>query len=113
MSKKPAIGATTMIDAIRTGLPAGVELDEREEAILDLAARQARDIGLAEADIVARGYLVPGSKGQNVINPSIAEVRQSRIALGKLLGQLDLPESTRDAVRGARKAAEHRWRHVA
>lgn len=64
---------------------------------------------MAEADIVARGYLVPGSKGQDVINPSVAEVRQSRIALGKLLGQLDLPESTRDAVRSARGAAKARW----
>ena len=90
-------------------MPPGVETDEREEALLDLAARQARDIGLAEADIVARGCLVPGSNGQDVINPSIAEVRQSRIALGKLLGQLDLPESTRDAVRSARHAAESRW----
>ena len=101
-----------LIEAIREGLPPGVELDEREAAILDLAGRQARDVGRAEADIASRGYLVPGSKGQDVINPSIAEVRQSRIALGKLLGQLDLPESTRDAVRTARKAAETGWRHA-
>jgi hypothetical protein len=98
-----------LIEAIREGLPPGVELDERETAILDLAQRQARDIGLAEADIQARGYLVPGSRGQKVVNPSLSEARQSRLALGKLLGQLDLPESTRDAVRSARKAAESRW----
>ena len=30
-----------------------------------------------------------------VLNPSIAEARQGRLALGKLLGQLDLPESIR------------------
>lgn len=77
------------IEAIRTGLPPGVELDEREEALLDLAARQAHDIGLAEADIKARGYLVEGSRGQRVINPSLGEARQGRIALGRLLGQLD------------------------
>jgi hypothetical protein len=99
-----------LIEAIRTGLPPGVELDEREEAILDLAARQARDVAAAEADIADRGYLVPGSRDQKVLNPSIAEVRQSRQALGKLLGSLDLPESTRDAVRGARRAAEARWK---
>ena len=97
-----------LIEAIREGLPPGVELDEREAAILDLAARQARDIGLAEADIASRGDPVPGSKGPDVINPSISEVRQSRIALGKLLGQLDLPESTRDAVRTAKSAADAR-----
>jgi hypothetical protein len=98
-----------LAETIRTGLPPGVELDEREEAILDLASRQARDVAAAEADIAARGYLVDGSRGQKVVNPSVAEARQSRLALGKLLGQLDLPESTRDAVRSARHAAEARW----
>jgi hypothetical protein len=76
------------IDAIRTGLPPGVELDEREEAILDLAARQAGNVAAAEADIRERGYLVERSHGQKVVTPSIAEARQSRLALGKLLGQL-------------------------
>ena len=38
MSKK----APDLVEATRTGLPPRVELDEREEAILDLAARQAR-----------------------------------------------------------------------
>lgn len=104
---------TQLIEAIREGLPPGVELDEREEAILDLAGRQARDVARAEADIAERGYLVPGSRGQDVVNPSVAEVRQGRLALGKLLGQLDLPDSTKDAVRGARRAAERRWGNAA
>jgi hypothetical protein len=98
-----------LIEAIRAGLPPGVELDEREEALLDLARRQAGDVARAEADLATRGYLVRGSRDQDVLNPSLAEVRQSRLALGKLLGQLDLPESTRDAVRSARSAAEARW----
>jgi hypothetical protein len=54
-----------LIEAIRSGLPAGVELDEREEALLNLAARQARDIARAEADIEGRGYLVEGSTGRH------------------------------------------------
>jgi hypothetical protein len=102
-----------LVEAIRTGLPPGVELDEREQALLDLAASQAGDVAAAEADIAERGYLVDGSRGQQVLNPSIAEVRQSRLALGKLLGQLDLPESTSDAVRTARRAAERRWSKAA
>jgi hypothetical protein len=109
MSKKARDPGTQLLEAIRTGLPPGVELDEREEAILDLAARQAKDVAAAEADIADRGYLVAGSRGQKVVNPSVAEVRQSRLALGKLLGQLDLPESTRDAVSRARRAADARW----
>jgi uncharacterized protein with von Willebrand factor type A (vWA) domain len=103
--KKPTDSDAEMIVAIRAGLPAGVELDEREEAILDLAARQASDVAVLEADIAARGHLVEGSRGQLVLNPSIAEARQGRLALGKLLGQLDLP----DVVRNARRAAEARW----
>ncbi len=108
MSKTPDPGID-LVEAIRAGLPPGVELDEREDALLDLAARQARDVAAAEADIAERGYLVAGARGQAVVNPSVAEARQSRLALGKLLGQLDLPESTRDAVRDARRAAETRW----
>ena len=65
MSKKAPEPGTEMIEAIRTGLPEGIELDEREEALLDLATRQARDVGRAEADIATCGYLVPGSKGHH------------------------------------------------
>jgi hypothetical protein len=46
MSKAPDPGIE-MVEAIRTGLPPGVELDEREEAILDLAGRQATDVAAA------------------------------------------------------------------
>jgi hypothetical protein len=74
-----------------------------------LAARQARDVERAEADLEERGYLVPGSQGQQVVNPSLSEARQGRVVLGRLLSQLDLPDSTRDAVRSARDAAESRW----
>ena len=100
---------TDLIEAIRNGLPPGVEFDEREETLLRLAARQARDVERAEADLEERGYLVRGSQGQEVVNPSLSEARQGRVVLGRLLGQLDLPESTRDAVRSARNAAEARW----
>ena len=44
---------TDLIEAIRNGLPPGVEFDEREETILSLAARQARDVERAEADRLA------------------------------------------------------------
>ena len=66
----------------------------------------------AEADLEERGYLVPGSRGQQVVNPSLSEARQGRVVLGRLLGQIDLPESTREAVRSARHAAETRWKRA-
>lgn len=105
--------ATDLIEAIRDGLPPGVEFDEREETILSLAARQAHDVERAEADLDERGYLVPGSQGQQVVNPSLSEARQGRVVLARLLSQIDLPESTRDAVKSARHAAEARWEKAA
>ena len=105
--------AAKLVAAIRKGLPDGIELDDREEALLDLAGRQARDVVAAEADVKARGYLVEGSRGQPVVNPSIGEARQARLALAKLLAQLELPDlsgALRDgASRDARRAARARW----
>jgi|GEM_PF-3987396 len=98
---------------IERGLPPGMELDERERAILDLAARQADDLARLEADIAKRGTVVPGSRaGSQVLNPSLAEARQARLALGKLLAQLELPEpagARSEAARRAQRAAEARW----
>jgi hypothetical protein len=95
---------------IESNLPPGVELDEREQTILDLAQRQLDHVERAEADVERRGWTVEGSQGQSVLNPSVGEARQGRVAVARLLGQLDLPESTRDAVRSARHAAEQRWK---
>ena len=77
---------------IRGGLPTGVELDEREEALLAAAARQADAVEALEADIAERGYVI-GSR----LNSSVPEARQGRTALARLLGGLDLP--TRAALR--------------
>jgi hypothetical protein len=56
-SKASEAGAR-LVGSIRNGLPPGVELDEREEALLDLAARQANDVASLEADIAERGVRV-------------------------------------------------------
>ena len=52
-----------LIDSIVSGPPAGVELDERGAALLDLAAAQSRELQLAVDDIESWGYLVAGSRG--------------------------------------------------
>ena len=109
---KPSAGEALLASIVK-GLPPGVELDEREIALLDVAASQADDIAALEADIAERGVRVPGSRaGHEVLNPAVSEVRQGRLALGKLLGALELPESASDASRGARKAAEARWKRA-
>src|SRR5829696_10093682 len=110
--RKQDAGAV-LTPSILDGLPPGVELDEREQAILDLAARQANDVAALEADVAERGVRVPGSRaGHTVLNPALGEARQGRLALGKLLGALELPESASDTSRRAQRAAEARWRRA-
>jgi hypothetical protein len=99
-----------LVRAIREGLPPGVELDEREEALLAAAAEQADALAALEKDIKTRGYMVNGAKGATVLNPSVAEARQGRLALGRLLGGLDLPSSESFTSLRASKAANTRWR---
>jgi hypothetical protein len=90
---------------IRGCLPPGVELDEREEALLSAAARQADDVEALEADVRERGYVLESGR----LNPSVGESRQGRLALGRLLGGLDLPDSRSFAEIRATKAARGRW----
>ena len=95
--------------AILKGLPPGVELDEREDALLAAAAEQADAIAALEADIETRGHMVDGVRGGKVLNPAVAEARQGRLALGRLLGGLDLPDSQSLTGLRAGKAARARW----
>jgi hypothetical protein len=62
MSKTPDRGLD-LVEAIRAGLPPGVELDEREEALLDLAARQAVDVAARVPPQQRR----PGQRGDRPI----------------------------------------------
>lgn len=95
------------------GLPDTWELDERETAILALAARQSDDLARLESAIKKHGTMVKGSAGQSVLNPAIAEARQARMSIGRLLGQLALPdeesEPRTEASKRARDAANVRW----
>jgi hypothetical protein len=90
--------------SIRAGLPPGVELDEREQVLLEAAARQADAIEALEADISERGHLV-GAR----LNPAVPEARQGRATLVRLLGGLDLPDSRSVTEIRAGKAARARW----
>jgi hypothetical protein len=58
---------------------------------------------------------VPGSTGQLVAHPLLAEVRRHREILAKLLERLNLPAGDEDAgstpaQRRAQRAAQQRWR---
>ena len=87
----------------------GVELDEREQALLEAAAHQADAIAALEADVAERGHILDGARGARVVNPAVPEARQGRLALGRLLGGLDLPDSQSLTGLRAGKAARARW----
>lgn len=88
-------------------------LDERETHVLALACAQADVLAALEAAVVADGAMVAGSAGQPRLHPAVAEARQARIAVARLLGQLALPtaEGRPTTARGqqARAAARARW----
>ena len=98
---------------VTKGLPKDWELDERELEILRLAARQADDVAALEKSIARDGVTVNGSAGQPRVNPAVTEVRGGRLALGRLLGMLELPgddEAPRsEASLRAQRAARARW----
>src|SRR4051794_41724388 len=48
--------------------------------------------------VAADGTTVQGSTGQTRVHPAIGELRQHRLALGKLLSQLALPDEEDNAL---------------
>jgi hypothetical protein len=109
MSKASSKATTVaLVAAIRDGLPTSHEWDERDRALLDLAARQAADIDRLETDIAEQGVRVQG-RGASVLNQSFCEVRQARVALARILGQIGIPDTTPTRSLHARKAAIARW----
>lgn len=101
-----------LIAQINAALPENGEWDERELAILDLARRQANDIADLETVLAGQGPLVKGSMGQERLNPAFAELRQQRLALGRLLESIRLPDEGMGHVPDPKKsrAAATRWR---
>ena len=89
------------------------DFEEHELALLEVACRQADDVAALEKLIANQGMTVPGSQGQPRLNAAVAEVRQGRLALGKLLGLLALPDEVdrpfTASSRTAQKAANARW----
>lgn len=112
MNPKKSPGSE-LVAAFDRALGSDAEWDERELAILDLARRQADDIAALEAVLAEQGPTVAGSMGQQRLNPAFAELRQQRLALGKLLESIRLPdEGMLGKTPNVKKvrAAQTRWR---
>ncbi len=87
------------------------ELDARELALLEKACGTADTVALLEKALATGSAVVTGPHGQILVNPVIAELRQQRLALARLLGAIDLGDvdETTPASRRARHAAQARW----
>jgi hypothetical protein len=96
-----------LVESIRGCLREDREWDERETALLELASRQAADIDRLEHDIADNGVRAGGR-----LNPAVAEVRQGRVALARILAGVDVPDGASTTVLRARKAAAARWREA-
>ena len=94
------------VRTIRASLPPSHEWHEREGALLALAEAQARELDLLEADIAEHGVRSPSGR----LNTIVSEARQARVALARILGQVDIPESLSPRALHGRRAAEGRWK---
>lgn len=92
------------------------ELDAPEAELLIETCRALDDCEALHGVITAEGRTVAGSRGQPRAHPALGELRATRVMLGRLLAQLELPDvdgaslPTPVQARG-RRAARQRWDH--
>ncbi len=72
------------------------ELEEHERALLAEACRTLTVCDRLAAMVDADGLTTRGSMGQTVTHPAVAEARQQRLVLARLIAQLRLPEGEVD-----------------
>ncbi len=90
------------------------ELTDSELSLLLEVCRLMDECEALRQALADDGTTVPGSNGQPRVHPAVGELRQHRLALGRLLSQLALPDEDDDRLatplqaRG-RQAASKRW----
>ncbi len=90
------------------------DLSGPEQELLAEVCRLLDELDALQAVVDADGLTVTGSTGQVRVHPALNELRQHRLAVGRLLGQLELPDEDEQSVPSpaslrAAKAARARW----
>ena len=112
---RPPKGMTGRASRLWRALHEVLEFDPHETQLLIEACRALQRIDELEAAVAEHGVMVPGSTGQLVVNPAVAEQRQQQATLARLVTLLgiDLDPSSAPTVavisQQARRAAEARW----
>jgi hypothetical protein len=86
----------------------GLEPDGSELELLSVAADLQDRIVELEAAITAEGLTSVSKGGLVRLHPAVAEVRQTRAALGRVLANIQMRDDSRDPLK--QKAAQSRWR---
>ena len=74
---------------------------EHETAILEEACRTRVLVATLRDQIETDGLMLPSSQGMR-LHPAVAEVRQQRLTLARLLATLDVPSLDEDQLPAAR-----------
>lgn len=117
MSSTPARGPAGLGAAGRAfwrKVVADYELDHDGVALLEQACRTLDELDRLQVAVAGADLLVEGSAGQPRPHPLLGELRAHRLALGKLLTQLALPDEEDTppltaTQQRAQKAARDRW----
>ena len=93
---------------------AGYDLSDTERELLAECCRLLDECEALRTAVGADGTTVAGSSGQPRVHPALGELRQHRLALGRLLAQLALPGVDESALASpvqarGRRAAAARW----
>jgi hypothetical protein len=110
MTRKQSAG-DSLVRSLQNELGPDMEFDPRELALLQLAKSQANDITTLESLLEVEGPSVIGSTGNPRLSPIFSELRQSRLTLSRILGQIRMPDeglgTSKNAVKS--RAALVRW----
>ena len=110
----PARVHVTRGQAFHNRVVAAFTLSEPESELLAEVRDVLDEIAGLKAAVDADGLTVKGASGQVRVHPAVAQLSQHRLALGRLLAQLGLPDEDGSALPSpisarARSAAKARW----